>query len=92
MVHLPWCIPLPESPFGRVIFSEGANILEVIQRHHEGPKLAVNFSRSLQVHLNDLTPPFTMLEGLVQEYLAATSCKNEFGVTLKSTSFFERFI
>lgn len=73
MVHLPWCIPLPESPFGRVIFSECANILEVIQRHHESPKLAVNFSRSLQVHLNDLTPPFTMLEGLVQEYLAATS-------------------
>ena len=92
MVRLSWCIPLPQSPLGRVIFSKCANLLEVIQRHQEGPKLAINFSRSLQVHLNDLTPTFTMLEGLVQEYLAAMSCKHEFGVTLKSTSFFECFI
>lgn len=77
-------VPLsfPQSPKG----SERANLLEVIQRHQEGPKLAINCSRSLQVRLNDLTPTFTTLQGLVQEYLAAMSCKNEFGVRLKSPS------
>jgi len=67
-------------------------LLEVIQRHQEGPRLAVNISRSLQLHLNHLTPPFTMLEGLVQEYLTAMSCKNQFSATLESTSFSEGFI
>lgn len=92
MVRLSWCIPLPQSPLGRVIFSKHASLLDMIQRHQEGDKLATNFSRSLQVRSNDLTPAFTMLENLVQEYLAAISCKNEFGVTFKSPSFFEHFI
>lgn len=92
MVHLSWCVPLPQSPLGRVMFSKCASLLDVIRRHQEGHKLATNFSRSLQVRLNDLTPTFTMLADLVQEYLTAISCKNEFVVTLKSPPFFEHFI
>lgn len=55
------------------------DILQVCQplvsyiRHQEGPKLATNFIRSLWVHLNDLTPAFPMLKGLVQRYLTAIS-------------------
>lgn len=53
------------------------NILQVCQplvsyiRHQEGLKLATNFIRNWWVCLNDLTPAFPMLKGLVQRYLTA---------------------